>query len=126
MTILRSSEMFDFTTQQGRMARELDKEISVKMDDVDLETIIFEIGDKEEVNFVADRSLEAFKQKLSVNFQKVRLGEFLEYIQRNFPFSFKWVTISFGLWMGRTKAKPSKKRASIDCERDSFFRRFWS
>ncbi len=89
MTILRSSEMFDFTTQQGRMARELDKEISVKMDDVDLETIIFEIGDKEEVNFVADRSLEAFKQKLSVNFQKVRLGEFLEYIQRNFSLQFQ-------------------------------------
>jgi len=89
MTILRSSEMFDFTTQQGRMARELDKEISVKMDDVDLETIIFDIGDKEEVNFVADRSLEAFKQKLSVNFQKVRLGEFLEYIQRNFSLQFQ-------------------------------------
>ncbi|MBT5925192.1 MAG: type II secretion system protein GspD [Verrucomicrobia bacterium] len=88
-TIIRQSEMFDFTSQQGRMARELNKEISVKMDNMDLETIIFQIGDKEEVNFVADRSLEAFKQKLSINFDSVRLGEFLDYVSRNFDLQFQ-------------------------------------
>ncbi len=88
-TIIRQSEMFDFTSQQGRMARELNKKVSVKMDDVDLETIIFQIGDKEQINFVADRSLEAFKQKLSINFDDVRLGEFLDYISRNFDLQFQ-------------------------------------
>jgi type IV pilus assembly protein PilQ len=88
-TIIRRSEMFDFKSQQGRMARELDKEISVKMDDVDLETIIFQIGDKEDINFVADRSLAAFKQKLSINFDNVRLGEFLDYVSRNFDLQFQ-------------------------------------
>lgn len=88
-TIIRRSEMFDFKSQQGRMARELNKEISVKMDDVDLETIIFQIGDKEEINFVADRSLAAFKQKLSINFDNVRLGEFLDYVSRNFELQFQ-------------------------------------
>jgi type IV pilus assembly protein PilQ len=88
-TIIRRSEMFDFKSQQGRMARELDKEISVKMDDVDLETIIFQIGDKEAINFVADRSLAAFKQKLSINFDNVRLGEFLDYVSRNFDLQFQ-------------------------------------
>ena len=88
-TIIRQSEMFDFTSQQGRMARELDKQISVKMDNMDLETIIFQIGDKENINFVADRSLEAFKQKLSINFDTVRLGEFLDYVSRNFNLQFQ-------------------------------------
>ena len=88
-TIIRQSEMFDFTSQQGRMARELDKKISVKMDNMDLETIIFQIGDKEEINFVADRSLAAFKQKLGINFDNVRLGEFLDYVSRNFDLQFQ-------------------------------------
>lgn len=88
-TIIRQSEMFDFTSQQGRMARELDKKISVKMDNMDLETIIFQIGDKEDINFVADRSLEAFKQKLGINFDNVRLGEFLDYVSRNFDLQFQ-------------------------------------
>jgi len=88
-TIIRTSAMFDFKSQQGRMARELDKQISVKMDNMDLETIIFQIGDKEEINFVADRSLEAFKQKLSINFDQVRLGEFLDYVSRNFSLQFQ-------------------------------------
>jgi type IV pilus assembly protein PilQ len=88
-TVIKKAPMFDFKSQAGRMAKELDKEISVKLDDVSLEAIIFQIGEEEGINFVADRSLEAFKQKLSLNFDKVRLGEFLNYVSRNFSLQFQ-------------------------------------
>ncbi len=88
-TIVESARMFDFKSQAGRMAKELDKQISVKLDDVTLESIIFEIGEEEDINFVADRSLEAFKQKLSLNFDNARLGEFLSYVSRNFDLQFQ-------------------------------------
>ncbi len=88
-TIYKTAPMFDFKSQAGRMAKELDKEISVKLDDVSLEAIIFQIGEAEDINFVADRSLEAFKQKLSLNFDNVKLGEFLNYVSRNFSLQFQ-------------------------------------
>ena len=88
-TISRSAPMFDFKSQAGRMARELDKEFSVKLDDVTLEAVIFQIGESEGINFVADRSLKAFQEKLSLNFEKVRLGEFLDYVSRNFDLQFQ-------------------------------------
>lgn len=88
-TISRSAPMFDFKIQAGRMARELDKEFSVKLDDVTLEAVIFQIGESEGINFVADRSLKAFQEKLSLNFEKVRLGEFLDYVSRNFDLQFQ-------------------------------------
>ncbi|MCS1410849.1 MAG: Type IV pilus biogenesis and competence protein PilQ [Verrucomicrobia subdivision 3 bacterium] len=87
--LTRSAPMFDFKNQTGRMAKELDKEFSVKLDDVTLEAIIFQIGEEEDINFVADQSLEAFKEKLSLNFDNVRLGEFLNYISRNFNLQFQ-------------------------------------
>ena len=87
--IIRQAPMFDFKSQVGRMAKELDKQITVKLDDVSLESIIFQIGDEESINFVADRSLEAFQQKLSLNFEEVRLGEFLNYVSRNFELQFQ-------------------------------------
>ena len=88
-TVIRQAPMFDFKSQAGRMAKELDKEISVKLDNVTLEAIVFQIGEEEGINFVADRSLEAFKQTLSLNFDKVRLGEFLNYVSRNFSLQFQ-------------------------------------
>ena len=88
-TVVRSAPMFDFKSQAGRMAKELEKRISVKLDDVTLESIIFQIGEEESINFVADRALEAFKQKLSLNFDEVRLGEFLNYVSRNFSLQFQ-------------------------------------
>ena len=88
-TISRSAPMFDFKSQAGRMARELDKEFSVKLDNVTLEAVIFQIGESEGINFVADRSLKAFQEKLSLNFEKVRLGEFLDYVSRNFDLQFQ-------------------------------------
>ncbi len=79
---------FDYTRQTGRMAKELNKPVSLKFEDLALKSIIFEIGKKENINFVADQSLKAFEQKIHVNFDQVRLGEFLEYISRNFDLQF--------------------------------------
>lgn len=74
---------------EGPMADLLDRRISLHMDDVTLEKIIFEIGDKEKINFVADKSLPAFQKKLSVNFDHVKLREFFEYVSRNLGISFQ-------------------------------------
>jgi type IV pilus assembly protein PilQ len=88
-TIHRKGMLFDLETEQGRMAKILDKEISVHLDNVALEAIIFNVGQAEGINFVADKSLPAFAQKLSVNLDKVRLREFLNYVARNLDVQFQ-------------------------------------
>lgn len=74
---------------EGPMAELLNRRVSVKLDDVTLEQIIFSIGDREKINFVADKTLPAFQKKLSVNFEQVQLREFLEYVSRNLEVSFQ-------------------------------------
>lgn len=88
-TVIRSGTMFDIESKEGRMAKVLDKKISLHLDNVTLENIIFTVGDAEGVNFVADKSLPAFQQKLSVNFDQVQLGELLRYISRNLEVKFQ-------------------------------------
>ncbi|HKS37174.1 MAG TPA: type II secretion system protein GspD [Verrucomicrobiae bacterium] len=88
-TVYRQGALFDLETEQGRMSRILDKEISVHLDNVTLEAIIFNVGQAEGINFVADKSLPAFSQKLSVNLNKVNLREFLRYISRNLDVQFQ-------------------------------------
>jgi type IV pilus assembly protein PilQ len=81
--------MFDFSLPEGRMTKVLEREISVHLDNVTLESIIFTVGQNEGINFVADKALPAFSQKLSVNLDRVRLSEFLSYIQRNLDLQFQ-------------------------------------
>ena len=81
--------MFDFESRQGRMAKILEKEVSVVLEDATLESIIFNVGQAEGINFVADKSLAAFKTKLSVNMKQVKLSEFLRYISRNLDLQFQ-------------------------------------
>ena len=81
--------LFDIDSSQGRMAKVLEKEVSVHLDNAPLETIIFNIGQAEGINFVADKSLPAFKQTLSVNMNKVKLSNFLRYISRNLDLQFQ-------------------------------------
>ncbi|MBI1178272.1 type II secretion system protein GspD [bacterium] len=75
---------------EGPMADLLNRRISVHLDDATLGQIIFTLGDKEKINFVADKSMPAFQKKLSVNFDGVRLREFLEYVSRNLDISFQY------------------------------------
>ena len=87
--VYQTNQLFDLESPEGRMAKILDKEISVHLDNVTLEAIIFNIGQEEGINFVADKSIAAFKQTLSVSMDKVRLGEFLNYVARNMDVQFQ-------------------------------------
>lgn len=88
-TNVLAGPMFDVQSSAGRMSQILQKEISVHLDNVTLEAIIFNIGQAEGINFVADKSIPAFKQNLSVNMKKVRLSEFLSYVSRNLDVQFQ-------------------------------------
>ena len=81
--------MFDFESRQGRMAKILEREVSINLDNATLEQIIFKVGQTEGINFVADKALPAFQAKLSVNMNRVKLSEFLRYISRNLDLQFQ-------------------------------------
>jgi len=88
-TVHRKEALIDLEKKESAMSKLLEKEISVHLDNVTLEAIIFNIGQTEGINFVADKSLPAFKQSLSVNMNKVKLGEFLRYVARNLDVQFQ-------------------------------------
>lgn len=87
--IREKGPLIDLEEVRGHMAQQLEKEISVHLDDVTLEAIIFNIGQAHGINFVADKSLPAFQQKLSVNLERVKLSEFLNYVSRNLGVQFQ-------------------------------------
>lgn len=88
-TITRKGQLIDYKNAPGRMESLLDKRVSLQLDSVSLETIIFSLGEQEGLNFIADRSLPAFKQTLSVNVEDVPLREFLDYVTRNMDVRFQ-------------------------------------
>jgi type IV pilus assembly protein PilQ len=88
-TVQKKGVLFELESREGRMAQVLDREVSVRLDNVTLEAIIFNIGLEEGINFVADKSIAAFQQTLSVNMEKVKLSEFLRYVSRNLDVQFQ-------------------------------------
>lgn len=88
-TIHEKGPMFDLDSAKGNMAKVLEKEVSMHLDNVPLETIIMNLSQTTGINIVADKSLPALKQTLSVNLAKVRLGEFLRYVARNYDLQFQ-------------------------------------
>lgn len=88
-TIQEKGPLFDFQTARGPMAETLGREVSLHLDNVTLESIIFNVGQAQGINFVADKSLPAFQQKLSVSMDKVKLSEFLRYVSRNLDVQFQ-------------------------------------
>ncbi len=88
-TIIRKGPMFDIESARGRMVNLLDKEVSIHLENATLETIIFNLGQAEGINFVADKNLPAFNQTLSVNLERVKLEEFLRYVSRNMNIQFQ-------------------------------------
>lgn len=81
--------LFDLESQQGAMMKLLQKPVSLHLDNTTLNDIIFTIGQTEGINFVADRSLPAFQQKLSIHMERVKLWELLRYISRNLDVQFQ-------------------------------------
>jgi type IV pilus assembly protein PilQ len=97
-TIQAKGNMEDFQNAKGPMADILEKNIEVHLDNVPLETILFNIGQSEGINFIADKGIPAFQQKLSVNMKSVKLSEFLSFVARNMGVQFQmggdliWIT----------------------------------
>jgi type IV pilus assembly protein PilQ len=81
--------LFDFESTKGHMVKMLDKEVTVHLDNVPLETMLINLSQTAGVNIVADKALPALKQVLSVNLDKVKLGEFLRYVARNYDLQFQ-------------------------------------
>jgi type IV pilus assembly protein PilQ len=88
-TVPWKGDMEDFNNNKGKMSNLLNKEIEVHLENVTLENIIFNVGQTEGVNFIADKSIPAFQQKLSVNMKNVKLSEFLKYVSRNMGVHFQ-------------------------------------
>lgn len=88
-TIYQKVPLFDMDAAKGPTAKVLEKEVSVHLDNVPLETVIVNLSQSAGVNIVADKSLPALKQLLNVNLEKVRLGEFFKYIGRNYELQFQ-------------------------------------
>jgi type IV pilus assembly protein PilQ len=81
--------LFDFESAKGRMIKMLDKEMTIHLDNVPLETLLINLSTNAGVNIVADKSLPPLKQVMSVNLDKVKLGEFLRYVGRNYDLQFQ-------------------------------------
>jgi len=88
-TVHAQGPLFDIDAAKGPMAKVLDKEVSIHLDNIPLETVIVNLSQSSGVNIVADKSLPALKQLLNVNLEKVKLGEFLKYIGRNYDLQFQ-------------------------------------
>ncbi|HEV2393526.1 MAG TPA: type II secretion system protein GspD [Verrucomicrobiae bacterium] len=88
-TVHEEGPLFDFESTKGRMAKVLEKEVSIHLDNVPLETILINLSQSSGVNIVADKSLPALKQVLSVNLDKVKLSEFFRYVARNYDLQFQ-------------------------------------
>jgi type IV pilus assembly protein PilQ len=88
-TITQKGPLFDLESTKGRMSRVLEKEVSIHLDNVPLENMIVSLSQSAGVNIVADKSLPALKQSLSVNLEKVKLGEFFRYVSRNYDVQFQ-------------------------------------
>ena len=88
-TVSEKGPLFEFESEKGRMVKVLEKEVTIHLDNVPLEAMLINLSQTAGVNIVADKSLPALKQMLSVNLDKVKMGEFLRYVGRNYDLQFQ-------------------------------------
>jgi len=88
-TVHEQGPLFEFESEKGKMVKVLDKEVTIHLDNVPLETMLINLSQTAGVNIVADKALPALKQMLTVNLDKVKLGEFLRYVGRNYDLQFQ-------------------------------------
>jgi len=81
--------LFDFEAAKGPMGKVLEKEVSIHLDNVPFETVILNLSESSGVNIVADKTLPALTNRLTVNLDKVKLGEFFKYVGRNYEVQFQ-------------------------------------
>ena len=87
--ITKRGLLFDAQSERGRMSGLLDNTVSIQTDEQTVKEILFDIGGKEGINFVADQGLAPLQQKLTLNLDRVKLGELLSYISRNVGVQFQ-------------------------------------
>ena len=88
-TVHVQGPLFDLDAAKGSMARVLEKEIVVHFDSVPLEAVIVNLSQSSGVNIVADKSLTALTNRLTISLEKVKLGEFFKFIGRNYDLQFQ-------------------------------------
>jgi type IV pilus assembly protein PilQ len=81
--ITKQGFLFDTRSEQGRMSGLLENTVSIQVEQKTVQDILFDIGGNEGINFIADEGLAPLQQKLTLNLEKVKLGELLGYISRN-------------------------------------------
>lgn len=81
--------LFDFESTKGLMIKMLDKQITIHLDNVPIETMLITLSTNSGVNIVADKSIPALTNRLSVNLDKVKLGDFFRYVGRNYDLQFQ-------------------------------------
>jgi len=75
--------LFDAQSERGRMTGLLENTVSIQSEEQTVKEILFGIGEKEGINFIADQGLVPLQQKLTLNLDRVKLSELLGYISRN-------------------------------------------
>ena len=89
-TIERTAPMVGLAERPaGPMEEILQKPMTLQVDDITLESIIFTVGKNTGINFVADRSLPQFQRKLSVNLRDVPVSQFLDFVSRQMDLHFE-------------------------------------
>lgn len=87
--ITKRGLLFDAQSERGRMSGLLDNTVSIQAEEQSVKEILFDIGGKEGINFIADQGLAPLQQKLTLNLDRVKLGELLGYISRNVGVQFQ-------------------------------------
>ncbi len=84
-----SAVQLDEQGNKSHMEQLLNKRVTIHLDDATLEDIIFNIGKSEGINFVADKGLKVFQQKISAHLENVTLREFFDFLYRNYGLQFQ-------------------------------------
>ena len=81
--ITKRGLLFDAQSERGRMSVLLENTVSIQAEAQTVMEILFSIGEKEGINFIADQGLAPLQQTLTLNLDRVKLSELLGYISRN-------------------------------------------
>lgn len=89
-TIERTAPMVGLDERTAALMDEaLKQRMTLQVDDLTLESIVFTVGKNTGINFVADRSLPQFQRKLSVNLRDVPVSQLLDFVSRQMGLHFE-------------------------------------
>jgi len=88
-TVIEKTPVFEFESAKSSMAKVLEKEVTVQVDGVPLETVLINLSQTAGINIVADKSITNLNKAMNINMAKVKLGEFLTYVGRNYDLQFQ-------------------------------------